>query len=153
MHKSSCVFSHLQVIEPSIGKGGETIAILAIKVSVKSVFSRLKLDSFVSLLVLTLRCCKFYLLRPSANSKFGTTTSLLRQFSPKKPVLRQFFFLNTVHTFFRYKITPACDINFGPLVYGNRKSQALVIKNVGVFETQFTISRMILDPALMERPG
>lgn len=52
-----------------------------------------------------------------------------------------------------YKITPACDINFGPLVYGNRKSQAIVIKNTGLFETQFTISRMILDPALMERPG
>lgn len=58
-----------------------------------------------------------------------------------------------MRTLFRYKITPACDINFGPLVYGNRKSQALVIKNVGLFETQFTISRMILDPALMERPG
>lgn len=39
-------FSHLQVIEPNIGKGGETIAILPIKVSVKSVFSRLRLDSY-----------------------------------------------------------------------------------------------------------
>lgn len=30
----------LQVIEPNLGDGGETIAILAIKVSVTSVFSR-----------------------------------------------------------------------------------------------------------------
>lgn len=34
------VSSLLQVIEPSLGKGGETIAILAIKISVTSVFSR-----------------------------------------------------------------------------------------------------------------
>lgn len=38
--------SLLQVIEPSIGDGGETIAILAIKVSVESVFSRLGLESY-----------------------------------------------------------------------------------------------------------
>lgn len=38
--------SLLQVIEPNIGNGGETIAILAIKVSVQSVFSRLRLDSY-----------------------------------------------------------------------------------------------------------
>ncbi|XP_070763174.1 hydrocephalus-inducing protein homolog [Enoplosus armatus] len=81
-----------QVIEPNIGKGGETIAILAIKVSVKSVFSR-------------------------------------------------------------YKITPACDMNFGPLVYGSKKSQSFSIENIGVFETPFTICRMITDPAPPGRPG
>ncbi|KAM9351908.1 hydrocephalus-inducing protein homolog [Symphorus nematophorus] len=75
-----------QVIEPNIGNGGETIAILAIKVSVKSVFSR-------------------------------------------------------------YKITPACDISFGPLVYGSKKSQSFTIENTGIFEAHFTICRMIMDPA------
>ncbi|XP_045894223.1 hydrocephalus-inducing protein homolog [Micropterus dolomieu] len=81
-----------QVIEPSIGSGGETIAILAIKVSVKSVFSR-------------------------------------------------------------YKITPACDINFGPRIYGSKKSKSFTIENNGVFETRFTICRMIMDPAPPGRPG
>ncbi|GAA6221266.1 hydrocephalus-inducing protein homolog [Lates japonicus] len=81
-----------QVIEPNIGNGGETIAILAIKVSVQSVFSR-------------------------------------------------------------YKITPACDINFGPLVYGCKKSQSFMIENNGVFETCFSICRMIKDPVLLRRPG
>ncbi|XP_071313817.1 hydrocephalus-inducing protein homolog isoform X2 [Trachinotus anak] len=81
-----------QVIEPNIGKGGETIAILAIKVSVESVFTR-------------------------------------------------------------YKIIPACDINFGPLVYGCKKSQSFTIENNGVFETRFSICRMITDPALLGRPG
>lgn len=64
-------------------------------------------------------------------------------------ILCVFFFFFLIS----YKITPACDVNFGPLVFGNRKSQAVVIKNTGLFETQFTISRMILDPALMDRPG
>ncbi|KAM7396206.1 hypothetical protein PAMP_019263 [Pampus punctatissimus] len=81
-----------QVIEPSIGNGGETIAILAIKVSVQSVFSR-------------------------------------------------------------YKITPACDINFGPLVYGSKKCQSFTIENNGVFETRFTICCMITDTAPPGRPG
>uniref|UniRef100_A0A3B4VD89 HYDIN axonemal central pair apparatus protein n=1 Tax=Seriola dumerili TaxID=41447 RepID=A0A3B4VD89_SERDU len=66
-------FLSCQVIEPNIGNRGETIAILAIKVSVQSVFSR-------------------------------------------------------------YKITPAYDINFGPLVYGCKKSQSFTIENNGVFE-------------------
>ncbi|XP_049928998.1 hydrocephalus-inducing protein homolog isoform X2 [Epinephelus moara] len=83
---------HCQVIEPKIGNGGELIAILPIKVSVKSVFSR-------------------------------------------------------------YKITPACDINFGPLVYGYKKSQSFIIENTGAFETRFTICRMITDPAPLVRPG
>nr|XP_046249402.1 hydrocephalus-inducing protein homolog [Scatophagus argus] len=81
-----------QVIEPNIGNGGETIALLAIKVSVKSVFTS-------------------------------------------------------------YKITPACDINFGPLVYGCKRSQNFTIENNGAFETRFIICRMIADPAPPERPG
>uniref|UniRef100_A0A8D0AXJ9 HYDIN axonemal central pair apparatus protein n=1 Tax=Sander lucioperca TaxID=283035 RepID=A0A8D0AXJ9_SANLU len=74
-----------QVIEPNIRNGGEPIAILAIKVSVKAVFSR-------------------------------------------------------------YKITPACDIDFGPLVYGSKKSQSFTIENNGVFDSRFIICRMITDP-------
>ncbi|KAM7413943.1 hypothetical protein PAMA_018980 [Pampus argenteus] len=81
-----------QVIEPSIGDGGETIAILTIKVSVQSVFSR-------------------------------------------------------------YKIIPACDINFGPLVYGSKKSQSFTIENNGVFENHFNICCMITDTASPGRPG
>ncbi|XP_029289106.1 hydrocephalus-inducing protein homolog [Cottoperca gobio] len=81
-----------QVIEPNIGNGGETIAIVAIKVSVKSVFSR-------------------------------------------------------------YKITPACDINFGPLVYGYKKSQSFTIENNGAFETRFIVCRAITDPAPPGKPG
>uniref|UniRef100_UPI003AADF4DB hydrocephalus-inducing protein homolog n=1 Tax=Centroberyx gerrardi TaxID=166262 RepID=UPI003AADF4DB len=83
-----------QVIEPSIGDGGETIAIIPIKVSIQSVFSR-------------------------------------------------------------YKITPASDINFGPLVYGCKKTQSFTIENNGVFETRFTICRMIKDllPVPPGRPG
>ncbi|KAI3370851.1 hypothetical protein L3Q82_007368 [Scortum barcoo] len=81
-----------QVIEPNIASGGETIAILSIKVSVKSVFSR-------------------------------------------------------------YKITPACDINFGPLVYGCKKIQSFTIENHGVFETRFTICRMLMDHAPPGKPG
>lgn len=40
----------LQVIEPSLGNGGETIAIIAIKLSVQSVFSRLRIDTYCSIL-------------------------------------------------------------------------------------------------------
>ncbi|XP_022605572.1 hydrocephalus-inducing protein homolog [Seriola dumerili] len=85
-------FLSCQVIEPNIGNRGETIAILAIKVSVQSVFSR-------------------------------------------------------------YKITPAYDINFGPLVYGCKKSQSFTIENNGVFEARFSICRMIIDPVLQGRLG
>ncbi|XP_026166304.1 hydrocephalus-inducing protein-like isoform X3 [Mastacembelus armatus] len=80
-----------QVIEPNLGNRGETIATLAIKVSLQSVFSR-------------------------------------------------------------YKITPACDINFGPLVYGCKKSQSFTIENIGVFETRFTVC-MSTDAVLLGRPG
>ncbi|XP_029009061.1 hydrocephalus-inducing protein homolog isoform X2 [Betta splendens] len=68
-----------QVVEPSLGNGGETIAVLSIKVSVQSVFTR-------------------------------------------------------------YKITPVCDINFGPVTHGSKKIQSFTIENNGLFETNFTLS-------------
>ncbi|KAK7891948.1 hypothetical protein WMY93_023911 [Mugilogobius chulae] len=45
--------------------------------------------------------------------------------------------------FSRYKITPACDINFGPLVFGGKKTLSFIIENTGVFETRFSIHPMI----------
>uniref|UniRef100_A0A3Q3MLA1 HYDIN axonemal central pair apparatus protein n=1 Tax=Mastacembelus armatus TaxID=205130 RepID=A0A3Q3MLA1_9TELE len=50
------------------------------------------------------------------------------------------------------QITPACDINFGPLVYGCKKSQSFTIENIGVFETRFTVC-MSTDAVLLGRPG
>ncbi|XP_037834213.1 hydrocephalus-inducing protein homolog [Kryptolebias marmoratus] len=50
--------------------------------------------------------------------------------------------------FSRYKITPACDIDFGPLVYGTKKTQTITIENNGLFLMVFTINRVISDPAL-----
>lgn len=41
---------------------------------------------------------------------------------------------------FRYKITPQCDLNFGPLAYGFRKSQSFTLENTGALETRFKIS-------------
>lgn len=41
---------------------------------------------------------------------------------------------------YRYTISPSCDINFGPLVYGSKKSQTFIIENNGIFETHYTIS-------------
>ncbi|XP_069028847.1 hydrocephalus-inducing protein homolog [Embiotoca jacksoni] len=79
-----------QVIEPKIGDGGETIVILAIRVSVQAVFSR----------------CK---------------------------------------------ITPACDINFGPLVCNCKKTQSFTIENCGAFDSSFIISRMITESEKVER--
>ncbi|XP_035498051.2 hydrocephalus-inducing protein homolog isoform X1 [Scophthalmus maximus] len=81
-----------QVIEPNIGNGGETIAILTIKVSVHAVFSR-------------------------------------------------------------YKITPVCDINFGPLVFGSKRSQSFTIENNGFFEFRYSICNMVAETALIGRPG
>uniref|UniRef100_A0A8D3BS88 HYDIN axonemal central pair apparatus protein n=1 Tax=Scophthalmus maximus TaxID=52904 RepID=A0A8D3BS88_SCOMX len=77
-----------QVIEPNIGNGGETIAILTIKVSVHAVFSR-------------------------------------------------------------YKITPVCDINFGPLVFGSKRSQSFTIENNGFFEFRYSICNMVAETALI----
>ncbi|XP_034542457.1 hydrocephalus-inducing protein homolog isoform X2 [Notolabrus celidotus] len=55
--------------------------------------------------------------------------------------------------FSRCKITPACDMNFGPVVYGCKKSQSFTIENSGAFETRFTISRMATDASPPGRPG
>ncbi|KAM9854716.1 hydrocephalus-inducing protein homolog [Aulostomus maculatus] len=49
--------------------------------------------------------------------------------------------------FSRYEITPACDINFGPLVSGCRKSHSFTIENTGIFETRFTIFCASPDPS------
>eukprot|EP00063_Salmo_salar_P029727 XP_014004562.1 PREDICTED: hydrocephalus-inducing protein homolog isoform X1 [Salmo salar] len=82
-----------QVIEPNIAEGGETIAIIPIKVSVQSLFSK-------------------------------------------------------------YNIMPSSDINFGPLVYGCRKTQTFTIENKGDFEIRFNISRMCKDlPQPAQRRG
>lgn len=58
-----------------------------------------------------------------------------------------------VSAFLRYKITPACDINFGPLVYGSKKNHSFTIENTGVFESRFTVCRAMTDPASLERSG
>ncbi|KAL6104703.1 hydin [Pungitius sinensis] len=55
--------------------------------------------------------------------------------------------------FSRYKIIPACDLNFGPLVYGFKKSQSFTIQNNGDFETRFIISRMTPNPAPPGKAG
>ncbi|XP_037539075.1 hydrocephalus-inducing protein homolog [Nematolebias whitei] len=44
--------------------------------------------------------------------------------------------------FSRYKISPACDIDFGPLVYGTKKTQSITIENTGHFPIGFTITHM-----------
>nr|XP_020443912.1 hydrocephalus-inducing protein-like isoform X2 [Monopterus albus] len=54
--------------------------------------------------------------------------------------------------FSRYKIIPAYDINFGPLVYGCKTSHSFTIENTGVLETRFTVG-MITDSTLLGRPG
>ncbi|KAJ3596852.1 hypothetical protein NHX12_003252 [Muraenolepis orangiensis] len=41
----------------------------------------------------------------------------------------------------RCKITPASEINFGPLVYGSKSSHSFTIQNTGEFEARFTICR------------
>ncbi|XP_077566662.1 hydrocephalus-inducing protein homolog isoform X1 [Stigmatopora nigra] len=47
--------------------------------------------------------------------------------------------------FSRYTISPSCDINFGPLVYGSKKTQTFIIENNGIFETYYTISCVGID--------
>ncbi|XP_034444093.1 hydrocephalus-inducing protein homolog [Hippoglossus hippoglossus] len=81
-----------QLIEPTSGNGGETIAFLTIKVSFQSVFSR-------------------------------------------------------------YKITPVCDINFGPLAYGCKKTLSFTIENNGIFDTRYSICRSGAVSSLTGRPG
>ncbi|XP_028440234.1 hydrocephalus-inducing protein homolog [Perca flavescens] len=61
--------------------------------------------------------------------------------------------VSVMAVFSRYKITPACDIDFGPLVYGSKKSQSFTIENNGLFDSRFIICRMITDPAPPGGPG
>lgn len=82
--KSRSFFPAVKVIEPNISNTGETIAIIPIKVSVLSIFSK-------------------------------------------------------------YSISPSGDINFGPLVYGSRKTRSFSIENKGDFEVRFNISRVCKD--------
>ncbi|MED6252905.1 hypothetical protein ATANTOWER_019088, partial [Ataeniobius toweri] len=55
--------------------------------------------------------------------------------------------------FSRYKITPAWDIDFGPLIYGTDKSQNFTIENYGHFPIHFTLSRMISELGIQARLG
>ncbi|KAF3854417.1 hypothetical protein F7725_022472 [Dissostichus mawsoni] len=55
--------------------------------------------------------------------------------------------------FFRYKITPACEINFGPLVYGYKKSESFTIENNGTFETRYSVCRLITDATSPGKQG
>ncbi|KAM6936867.1 hydrocephalus-inducing protein homolog [Xenentodon cancila] len=52
-----------------------------------------------------------------------------------------------------YKISPLCNINFGPLVYGCKKNQSFTIQNNGVVKMEFTISPVTTDPAVKPEPG
>ncbi|XP_061629909.1 hydrocephalus-inducing protein homolog [Phyllopteryx taeniolatus] len=55
--------------------------------------------------------------------------------------------------FSRYTISPSCDINFGPLVYGSKKSQTFTIENNGIFETHYTIICVGIDICPRARQG
>ncbi|XP_010776265.1 hydrocephalus-inducing protein homolog [Notothenia coriiceps] len=55
--------------------------------------------------------------------------------------------------FSRYKITPACDINFGPLVYGYKKSESFTIENNGTFETRYSVCHLITDATSPGKQG
>ncbi|XP_034061831.1 LOW QUALITY PROTEIN: hydrocephalus-inducing protein homolog [Gymnodraco acuticeps] len=55
--------------------------------------------------------------------------------------------------FSRYKITPACDINFGPLVYGYKKTESFTIENNGTFETRYSVCRLITDATSPGKQG
>ncbi|KAJ8272065.1 hypothetical protein COCON_G00109240 [Conger conger] len=50
--------------------------------------------------------------------------------------------------FSKYSVMPSTDINFGPLVYGSRKTRTFTVENKGHFEIRFTISRMSKDQPL-----
>ncbi|XP_043979545.1 hydrocephalus-inducing protein homolog [Gambusia affinis] len=47
--------------------------------------------------------------------------------------------------FSRYKITPACDIDFGPLPYGSDKTQSFIIDNQGLFPFHFSLTRILSE--------
>ncbi|CAG5958443.1 unnamed protein product [Menidia menidia] len=46
---------------------------------------------------------------------------------------------------YRFTITPAYDLNFGPMAFGCKRSLNLTIENSGVFEMHFSISHMITE--------
>ncbi|KAM4733696.1 hydrocephalus-inducing protein homolog isoform 3-T4 [Anableps anableps] len=60
----------------------------------------------------------------------------------------------SLQTFFsRYKIKPAGDIDFGPLVYGTDKTQNFIIENSGLFPLHFTFSRINSEFGNQAKPG
>ena len=63
--------------------------------------------------------------------------------------------MNLLLSFFRYKITPVCDIDFGPLTYGCKKSLSFTITNNGIFETRYSICRSgtVSSLTLTGKPG
>ncbi|KTG35348.1 hypothetical protein cypCar_00023228 [Cyprinus carpio] len=55
--------------------------------------------------------------------------------------------------FSKYSVNPSNDINFGPLVYGSRKKQTLIVENRGSFEMRFTIRMCKNAPVPAQRRG
>ncbi|XP_038153742.1 hydrocephalus-inducing protein homolog [Cyprinodon tularosa] len=55
--------------------------------------------------------------------------------------------------FSRYRITPVCDIDFGPLVYGTEKTLNFTIENTGFFPINFNLTSNVLEPVKQARPG
>lgn len=132
----------LQVIEPSI-KGGETIATLDIKISLQAVFSRWLLSSIFIFL---------WNWKIIAQSQDKNTIPVGYLFCSLKSLVKKVW-SNLFLFLFRYKITPACDIDFGPLVYGTDKTQNFTIENNGLFPIHFTLSRIISELGNQARPG
>lgn len=56
---------------------------------------------------------------------------------------RCFMYVAKHISFFRYKITPDDEINFGPLAVGTRKSATITIENNGLFDFRYTISKIM----------
>ncbi|XP_030621187.1 hydrocephalus-inducing protein homolog [Chanos chanos] len=50
--------------------------------------------------------------------------------------------------FSKYSISPLSDIDFGPLVYGCRRTQTITIENKGDFEFRFSIFRTCKEPLI-----
>ncbi len=55
--------------------------------------------------------------------------------------------------FSKYSVNPSNGINFGPLVYGSRKKQTLIVENRGCFEMRFTIRICKNAPVPAQRRG
>ncbi|XP_015258081.1 PREDICTED: hydrocephalus-inducing protein homolog [Cyprinodon variegatus] len=51
--------------------------------------------------------------------------------------------------FSRYRITPVCDIDFGPLVYGTEKTLNFTIENTGFFPINFNLTSNVLEPTCL----